>query len=185
MHLHNPGIWAVGGTGVRGQRKEFVLTGNTLVLLHFGTPAPKKTFMASQEMPHLLSVKGCWNPTALRDAAGSAGRSQWMHPPPTWTGLRFSCIFSLPRKFAKKRKIGSAPHAQELIEAAKSNTQSKEKRVLGLLWAFRAALCVQITAQLLYWYPTQKGSGDSARLNIKTKSGLQDLCFICCSWEKP
>lgn len=60
--------------------------------------------------------------------------------------------FQFTQEIRQKRKNELCSPHSELIEAAKSNAQRKEKRVLELLWAFRAALCVQIESQ---WLPQQ------------------------------
>lgn len=122
---------------MRGQSKEFVLTGNTLVLLHFGTPGPcSQKPIASQKIPHFLSVLVHAKDAEILQLSGmllaqvADPNGCTSHPHEQDSDSPAFLVY--PGNSSKKKNQLCSPHS-EPIEAAKSNTQSKERRVLELL----------------------------------------------------
>lgn len=131
MHLHNPGIWAVGGT------EQFVLTGNALVLFTSGLLLPKKTLKQAKKC---LIFCQPWCMQRILESCSSQGccwlRCQILDAFPTHINRTLIFLHQVyPGNLPKKKNELCSPHS-ELIEAAKSNTQRKEKK------SFRASVSI-------------------------------------------
>lgn len=161
MHLHNPGICAVGGT------EQFVLTGNVLVLFTSGLLLPKKTLKQAKKC---LTFCQPWSMQRILESCSSQGccwlRCQILDAFPT--DINRTLVFlhvQFTQEIRQKWKMSSAPHTQSLLRLQSQTLRERKKRVLELLWAFWAALCVQIEAQQLpYWYPSRAEHQSKAKL---------------------
>lgn len=132
MHLHNPGICAVGGD--RTVCSHWKCPGS----LHFRTPAPQKNPKASQEMPHLLSALVHAKDSGILQLSGML-LAQVPDPGcishPHQQDSDFPARSVYPGNSPKMKNELCSPHSK-LIEAAKSNTQRKEKK------SFRASVSI-------------------------------------------